>query len=162
MGAKAYFPKVTVRAAREGGVVASAGLELKSILKADLLHPESGSAEAVKKDLLDQKTFQRLREGLLAALAAWPSTVSLELHLATLPDLAHRARGRIFIQLFLSVQAPDEAAAREEVLVRYIALAPLLQAYWPEAEFLPVAGRKPGEVFTATHALAVRRVTEDV
>lgn len=155
------FPKILV--SQNGQRFdAVAGLELKSILKGDLL------AYRDERDLhinrLDPEKQQGAREAFLHAISSWPLRLSLELHLTALPDLIHRAQGRLMISLFLCAFASSEEKAKEEIVYRYLSLMPLLAAHLPEAEFIPITDEKGlrwrKAPFNPTEAVAIHRRQE--
>ena len=139
------------------------GLKLKSIIKGNLLSGASGcfEDENLPSHPLHPKKQQQAREAFLHAIAAWPDSLSLELHITSLPDLVHKAQGRVLISLFLRAIAPTEEAVKEEILTRYLSLRPLLASHHPEAEFVPITQSEELEQrftpFAPTHALAVHR-----
>ena len=142
------------------------GLKLKSIIKGDLLLEESSSLqdENLPSHPLHPKKQQQAREALLHAIAAWPDTLSLELHMTSMPDLVHKAQSQILISLFLRAIAPTAEAVKEEIVKRYLSLRPLLASYLPEAEFVPITQREELEQrfapFTPAHALTIHRRQE--
>ena len=127
---------------------------------------ESGSLEDENFPLhrLAPKKQQQAREAFLHAIAAWPDSLSLELHMTSLPDLVHKAQSQILISLFLRAIAPTEEAVKEEILSRYLSLRPLLASHLPEAEFVPIIQSEGLEQrftpFAPTHVLAVHRRQE--
>jgi len=142
------------------------GLKLKSIIHGNLLRQESVFSEEDNWPLhrLDPKKQQQAREAFLHAIAPWPDNLSLELHITSLPDLVHKAQGRVLISLFLRAIARTEEGVKEEILGRYLSLDPLLASHFPEAEFVPISQREELKQrftpFAPTHALAVHRRQE--
>ena len=148
------------------GFEAIAALKLKSILKGDLMLPQANFAqeEGLYLNPLEPKRQHKTREALLNAISSWPRTLTLELHLTALPDLVHKAQGRIMISLFLRTFAPTRDKAREEIIYRFLNLMPLLAAHLPEAEFVPVTSQKEFEQrktpFNQVDALTIHRRQE--
>ena len=145
-----------------------AGLNLDFILKSDLLVDNIHSAEdqAGIGNYVNPKRLQKNREAFLNAVSSWPLCLCLELHFFSLPDLVHRSKGRIWISLFFRVKATSKELAVEEVYSRYIALLPLLGAYFPEAEFSPIVEEhellRRWKPFQATHGLSICRKSEQL
>ncbi|HED00472.1 MAG TPA: DUF87 domain-containing protein [Proteobacteria bacterium] len=155
------FPKILV--SKNGQrFEAVAGLELKSILKGDLLVLRAERDLHVNR--LDPEKQQEAREAFLHAISSWPPSLSLELHIAAMPDLVYRARGRLLISMFLRVSATTEDHAKEEIVNRYLSLMPFLGGHFPEAEFIPITNKAEMESrrapFAPCDALAIHRRQE--
>lgn len=142
------YVKVTPVGAGFEGVVA---LALESIVSATL--------HAEKPEIL-----QAARESFLKALLPWPSTVSLEIRIASLPNIACKPQGICWVTLLIRAVAPTAAEARKSVLQVYLDLKPILPAYYAEAEFGPVTEMGEMEArtqpFEVRHAMSVRRRSE--
>lgn len=160
-----HFPEIMVNKT-DKDFEGIACLKLKSILRGDLLVSKSDSKEdsPSRPNPLNPKWQQQAREMLLHAVSSWPSNLVLELHLSALPNLSHKAMGRILITLFIRVKAATQSEVKEELVRRYLSLVPLLAACIPEAEFVPVSDK--GELqtrldpFETSHAVAVHRAQE--
>lgn len=137
------FPAVKI--VGEGGRwEGSAALDLDSILAEDLIRPDNhhsqdGEYSSPALYGANAKRLQEAREALLQAIVAWSPKVTLELRLASLPDIRHKAQGRFWITLAIRAYGDSESDARERTIRAYLDLRPLLVAHWPEAEFYPVA-----------------------
>ena len=140
---------------------------MKSILQGNLLIKQSNRYNSANHyDRLDPKNQQESRESLLHALSAWPSNVSLELHLTALPDLCNRSQGVILVTLFIKAVAPKKEIVIEEIIQRYISIMPILAAHFPEIEFVPVTTtlelsqrRLP---FRPAHAIVIYRIKKNL
>ena len=160
-----HFPKILVSETDEG-FEGLAALKLKSILKGDLLLNQHTLREEKipHYNRLDPKFQHPAREAFLHALSSWPQSLSLELHLTTLPDLVCRPQGRILITLFLRAVASTEEEVKEEIVSRFLTLMPVLGAHILEAEFIPVTdGEELAQrikPFKPTHALSIQRREE--
>lgn len=167
MKQKIHFPKILV-SKTDKGFEGLAALKLKSILKGDLLLDQRALREEKLSHFnpLDPRVQHQAREAFLHALSSWPETLSLELHLTTLPDLVYRPQGRILITLFLRAVACSEEGVKEEIISRFLTLMPVLGAHILEAEFIPVTDGEELEQrmapFNPTHAIAVCRREEAV
>jgi hypothetical protein len=75
------------------------------------------------------------RTTLTHAVSKWPTGVSLELHRATLPNLADRFRGSMHCYLLLRARAEGREQAMELALKHCTTLQALLNSCLPEAEF---------------------------
>ncbi len=132
------FPAVKVRKAA-GGYEAVAGLDLKSILKADLFFDRTGSkGENKDADTAESKNLQLMREAFVRALNVSSEKSCLELRLTVCPDLLRVSCGKVFISLIIHTFSPSEEGAKEEAVSRFLGLRPLLLAYVKEAEFVPI------------------------
>ena len=162
MKRKKIFPKIHVlRSGR--GFEGVGGLKLKSILKGDLLLDKSSLYEESNPFLnrLNPKTQQRSREDFLHAISSWPSSTTLELHLTALPDLLYRPKGNLWITIFIRSFDSSKEKVKEDIISRYLGLAPILSAFIPEAEFVPITNevelKERIVPFEPAHALAVQR-----
>lgn len=162
-----YFPEIMVK--KTGNAFEGiACLKLKSILMGELVRGgknysdenEQGDKNG-KSSTIDPRRLQTAREALLQAVSSWPSSISLEMGLTSLPDLIYKAQGRILISLFIRVASSSKNRVREEIVRSYLGLMPLLIACLPEAEFEPIVDMKELEArfspFKAAHAIALHR-----
>ena len=172
MKSPTYFPHVIV-SRNADGADASLGIAFKSILtkailgtcgdpyngnQAEMLHPSM--------DHVESSYFQTNREAFLHALSGWPETMTLEIRIMTAPNIHHKPQGKVHIHLFLHAHAPTEEQAREEIIVRYLALMPLLISHFPEIDFAPFiengASVYERPFFQPTHAIAIHRRTRKI
>jgi hypothetical protein len=156
------FPEIIINK-RARGLEALVGLKLTSILKADLISPDwsSKNRSGESENPLNAKSRQTVKEQFLQSVSTWPADVVLELHLTALPDLLKRSRGKLLVTLFLRSYGRHEDQVREQVVIRYLSLLPLLQAHFPEAVFAPVQNRQEllslHRPFAVGHAAALKR-----
>jgi len=162
MATRRRFPAIICRR-RGDEFEALAGLELKSILRADLF-PQEERAEPYHP--LNPKYQQGQRETMLHAVSAWSPDVCLEMRLAALPDLLNKPQGRMRISLVIRSSSGTEEGAKEAVISRYMSLVPLLASHLREAEFAPITEEeellKTLHFFSPTHAAAIRRRQETI
>lgn len=165
MKQKIHFPKICVFETNEG-FEGLAALKLKSILKADLLMNQYGllQEKVPHFNRLNPKVQHQARESFLHALSSLPQSLTLELHMTALPDLANRSQGQVLIDLFLRAAASTKERVKEEIISQFLTLVPVLGAHIPEAEFIPVTDDKElaqrSAPFNPTHALAIKRREE--
>lgn len=157
------FPFIQI-AKEKGTFHAAAALKLVSILKGDLLFPDVDFESKKRFDPFDQKIQQKSREMLFGALVSWPSCISLELHITSLPDLQQRVSGALLISLIIHVSAHTESDAKEILLSRYLNLIPLLASHITEAEFVTVSDESDLSLlmnpFKAACAVSIERCEE--
>jgi len=162
-----HFPKI-LTTKKDKGFEGIAGVRLESILEGNLILSQLGFSEerSSHSNALDPKKQQQAREELLYAISSWPQSVSLELHLTSIPDLLHRAQGRLLITLFIRCFASTKDKAKEEIAHHYLSLMPILAAYLPEAEFIPITNEKELDKrrtpFKPAYALAIHRRQEEL
>jgi hypothetical protein len=132
-----------------------------------MLHEEAHKEKDVEFfHPLSPKVLYQAREAFLYAIAAWDKTVSLELHLFSLPDLACRPHGRLENVLFIRIIGKFRKKNHEQVIAHYLSLMPLLAAYFPYLDFSPITD--DAEIFlTMTpfkvrNALAIVRFEEHI
>ena len=161
------LPTITIRA-RDGGFEGIAAFSLKSILKRDLLKDQHAVDKKGRFELTvaEPAYLQKSREEFLHAVSTWPETVTSEIQILSLPNLASRMQGRLWITLVIKIQNKAEQGIKAEVYRRFLETGPLLNAFFPEAEFEPVT--EPEElnfrVFPCkpVHALMVTRRRESI
>lgn len=162
---KFQFPALKVRKAA-GGYEAVTGLDLKSILKAELFYHKPGGGEEDKKNGMARrdKHLHTMREGFIRALNVSSSGSCLEMRLTALPDLMQVSCGKAFISLIVRTLGSSESAAREEAVRQYLGLRPLFLAYMKEAEFVPILSEELLErrlcPFPVNSALSIGRFRE--
>jgi DNA helicase HerA-like ATPase len=147
---------------------AIAAIKVESLLKANLLlgtFHSTGNKDNTSTTV-DPHQLQNAREALLASISSWSDTTSLEIRMTVIPDLIHKTQSHIELHMVIRCRANCEAAAREELAVRYLSLFPILSAHLQEAEFQPVMDRdslvtcmKP---FVSYHAVSVHRKKERI
>jgi hypothetical protein len=158
-----HFPKNNITKT-DTGYEAVGGLQLKSILKADLLEVRRDVNEQ-KKDIPLEQTyayhFHQLRAAFIQAISAWPEHICLEIHIVCVPNLRYRLQGNITIALIMRVSGATQEVVQEEFLSRYLMLTVLLHAHLSEAEFTPIFQDtellKRLSPFSHTNALAIHR-----
>jgi len=161
------FPAVSI-VKTDPGFEALACIKLVSILKGDLLCAKDSGARGYDSPLnpLNPACLQKNREELLRALASWDDSITLELDLTAVPNIAKRTESRLLLSIFLRCRANSEEPAREEVYRRYLSLLPLLASHMPEAEFAAVTDEQELNLrlapFQAVNALAIHRKFEAV
>ena len=134
-----YIQVTKVKSNYEG----AAGLALKSILRGELLMRDDDQRSYKSYlDQLDPEKLQLTREALITALAACPPELVLEMHITSVPNLVYRAQSHIYITLFIRARGQSEERVKERIAAYYLSLTPLLQAYLPEAEFIPLCNKK--------------------
>jgi len=115
---------------------------------------------------LDPKVHQQFREAFLHALSSWPSDISMELHITSHPNLVHRPQGFLLISLFLRTFGTSKEKIKENIIARYLTLKPIMEAHFPETEFVPITDYAELDQrfspFAATHAMAVCREEESI
>ena len=167
MQIKRIFPEIIVE--RKGGKwEAGGGLRLASMLKGDLLLDQEVWDKNIlsRSKRLDPAIQHRSRINLLQALSAWLSNVTLELRLIALPNLYHRSDGRLLVSLLMRAFSSEKEHCREMIASRYLSLVPILYAFFPELEFVPVTDG-PALIdrvapFDPTHAVSIRRLEKSV
>ena len=161
------LPAITIRET-DGGFEGIAAFSMKSILKRDLLKDQPAADNKGKYELtIDEPAcLQKFREEFLHAISAWPESVTSEIQILSLPNLANRLQGRLWITLVIKIWNSTEQNIMADVYRRCLETGPLLSAFFPEAEFEPVT--EPEElnfrVFPCKpiHALMVRRRRESI
>jgi len=139
------------------------GLQVKSILKGDLMISNRCYEENTlfSRELHSPQNQQTNRESLLRAISAWSPNVTLEMHITSIPDIAHQANGRIGINLFIIASDSSKKKAMEKVAEKYLALLPLLATFFPQAEFEPIKGEKELQEkitpFNVSHSVSIHR-----
>ena len=100
------FPSIRINT-KDGRCEGIAGLRMDSILKGNLLLHGSAEGRESSQQIhrLNPLNQHRQREGLVAALAGWPSHVSLEVSITALPDLAVRPDSHLWISMFIRGQS---------------------------------------------------------
>ena len=144
-----------------------AGLALKSILRGELLMRDDDQRSYKSYlDMLDPEMLQGSREALLMALSACPQELVLEMSITPIPNLVYRAQSHIYITLFIRAQGKSEEIVKEQIAAYYLSLTPLLQAYLPESEFIPICTQNAlterHSPFTPEFGLTVTRRKEVV
>ena len=160
------FPHVADMSCPDGfGAVL--GLKLHSILKAELLAGSSGGPNRSADRLRVSPAFLLLsRESFINTAVALPEDVILELHLSSLPDLAFRPHGVLWVSLFIKTLTDSAEKARETAVSAYLGLVPALSAHFPEADFRPITNENELanriEPFVPAEALSIRRCAETI
>jgi len=152
----------------DGGFEGIAAFSLKSILKRDLLKDQPAADKKGRFDLMvaEPAYLQKCREEFLHAVSTWPQNVTSEMQILSLPNLASRMQGRLWITIVIKILSIAELSIKAEVYRRFLETGPLLSAFFPEAEFEPVT--EPEElnfrVFPCKpiHALMVTRRRESI
>ena len=161
------LPAIIIREA-DGGFEGIAAFSLKSILKRDLLQDQNASDNKGRLDLkiAEPAYLQKCREEFLHAISAWPENVTSEIQILSLPNLASRLQGRLWISLFIRIWSAAEQSIKADIYRRCLEAGPLLSAFFPEAEFEPVTEQKElnFRVFPCKpeHALMVTRRRESI
>lgn len=161
------LPAIIIRE-NDGGFEGIAAFSLKSILKRDLLQeqPAADKKGRYEMSVVAPANLQKLREEFLHAISAWPENVTSEIQILSLPNLASRLQGRLWITLVIRIWSAAEQSIKADIYRRFLETGPLLSAFFPEAEFEPVT--EPEElnfrVFPCKplHALMVRRRRESI
>lgn len=164
---KRSFPVIITQKVTSG-FEAVLGLSLKSILKSDLFLETHSTDEGGDKSAasLNQKLETIYREGLLQAISTWPKTITLEMHITSLPNLKFKAQGKVFMSLILKSKAKTELKARKDVLEKFLSLHTLLLSHMSEAEFIPITNKSDLkfhlEPFKMKYAMTVHREMERI
>lgn len=134
-----FFPYILTRKTPLG-VEGVSCIRIRSILKGELMVPNSGTEDQYKdfNHPLDPKVLQESRETLVHAFTSWDPNLTIELHLTTLPDISRRARGQVNISIFLRTIERSDKKVKASIIQHYLNLMPLLSATIPESEFEPV------------------------
>ena len=106
---KKHFPHMIVR--KNGSYYeCTIGIELKSVLKGDLLIDIRSSTpnEHMASDRLNPKTQQADKEMLLQAISSWQKSTVIELNMTALPDLKNRIQGKLMIPLLIKTFSRSE------------------------------------------------------
>lgn len=111
-------------------------LSLSSVLAAHLMH--SASEQGPDPDRGMGNVQQHHREAFLRAFADWPSTIVLELHWCSIPDLNHVSQGALLIHLLLRAASKDSEEAKATVVKAYFRLKALLSTHFRHLFFKPV------------------------
>lgn len=115
------------------------GIKLLSILKAALLAGPNGDSKRISEtNKPDPAAPHQPKESFLNIVAALPEGTSLELHLASLPDLSFRPHGELWVSLFIKTLTHDAERAAEMALSAYLSVMPALSAHFPESDFRPI------------------------
>jgi hypothetical protein len=164
---KNVFPTVIIQKT-SGGFDAVLGLSLKSILKRDLFLEIRSTEEDNDKSAtsISHKLEIIYREGLLQAISTWPNTITLEMHITSLPNLKFKAQGRVLMSMILRTKAKTELKARKDALEKFLSLRTLLLSHMSDAEFTPITNQSELKFylvpFPMKHAMAVHRETEQI
>ena len=164
---KNVFPTVITQKT-SGGFEAVLGLSLKSILKRDLFLEMRSTEEDNDKSAtsISHKLEIIYREGLLQAISTWPNTITLEMHITSLPNLKFKAQGRVLMSMILRTKAKTELKARKDALEKFLSLRTLLLSHMNDAEFMPITNQRELKFylvpFPMKHAMAVHRETERI
>lgn len=157
------FPAVKVTR-QDNRFEGTAAMALESILTADLL--QFSSPENSEKDVAgkNRRELQWAREAFLKALLPWPSFLTLEFRITSLPNIACKTQGIFWITLVIRVLTDSAEMARKEAVQAYLALQPLLSSHFIEANFTPITEVDDLEErlapFVPKHALSVTRRRE--
>lgn len=162
---KNIFPTVITEKI-SGGFEAVLGLSLKSLLKNDLL-PEKTSTDDHgynSSACINQMPAINYCSGLLQAVSTWPKSITLEMHITSLPNLNLRAQGRVFMSLMLKSRARTDLKARKDVLEKFMCLQTLLLSHMSNAEFIPITNKSDLKFhlapFNMKYAMTVHRGME--
>ena len=164
---KNVFPTVIIQKT-SGGFEAVLGLSLKSILKRDLFLEMRSTEEDNDKSAtsISHKLEIIYREGLLQAISTWPNTITLEMHITSLPNLKFKAQGRVLMSMILRTKAKTELKARKDALEKFLSLRTLLLSHMSDAEFMPITNQSELKFylvpFPMKHAMAVHREMERI
>ncbi len=117
--------------------------ELTSLLLADLVQSylPINFRTSEENELSLSAYLHQNRTVFAHAVSNWPCTVSLELHVTSIPDLALQYRGTIRYFLLLRAFDNKSAGALEMALSHFTTLQALLNSCFLEAEFTPVRDR---------------------
>ncbi len=142
-------------------------IALESIMSGGLmLNSDFDGIERQYLDRLRPDFLHKKRRDFLAAIAGWSSKIVLEVRIAFTPNLLYKTQSYINICLVLRTAANDIVKVRESIYAGYLALLPLLQTYWSEAEFVPVTDQKEFAQYQIPddfrHAMSVCRKRENV
>jgi hypothetical protein len=121
------FPNVTVEPMGEG-FEATEGVELKSLLKADLFL--AGRMTLADKNLpsrLDPRLQHQARRVMLQTISSWPERTTIELRITFIPDLGHNARRRIFVSILISTLPVKLCSKVAKYFVTFSACFPLVR-----------------------------------
>ena len=164
-----YFPEVLVVMNDDREMYCGTiGLQMQALLKGDLM---VSSLEFQDKDIphlnrMSAMALHTARESFLHAIAGLPATISMELHICALPNLANQANSRMEITLFLRGEANTEEQIKESLLAQFLSIKPLIATHIPEADFRAITDlgelrtRLEGEPFHK--AVEINRRREDV
>jgi hypothetical protein len=163
MDRKRIFPAVlTERTETEHYGVA--GMRLESILKNELAKKEQllfyqGYAEDEDRGKPWNGTDGI--ESLLQAISGWPADTTIEMLINAHPDLISRPQSMLTISIIIKTTGNSREEVMEKAIARYMAMANLLPAHLPEADFIPITSSRELSrtlaPFKAQAALAVQR-----
>ena len=136
---------------------ASVGFRLVE-LQSERLPEEMSAASRAQRLAETHERSARLAE----LIAGWPRPASVELHLISVPSLdAQKAPGQVEIALRLTALESDREQALARCLSDYVALRPILGAFWPHGYFAPLLTkedfRKLFSPFVPRSALCIER-----
>jgi GTPase SAR1 family protein len=161
------LPATIIREA-DGGFEGIAAFSLKSILKRDLLQDQQAADNKGRFEMkiAEPAYLQKCREEFLHAVSAWPETVTCEIQILSLPNLASRLQGRLWITFVIKIWSSAEQSIKADIYRHFLETGPLLRAFYPEAEFEPITEQEElnFRVFPCKpeHALMVMRRRESI
>lgn len=120
------LPAVMIRET-DGGFEGIAAFSLKSILKRDLLQdqPAADIRGRYELSVVASANLQKLREKFLHTISAWPETVTSEIQILSLPNLANRLQGRLWITMVIRIWNASGKSIKADVYRRFLETAPL-------------------------------------
>jgi hypothetical protein len=75
---------------------------------------------------------------LMQVLSQWPTPLTMDLHIISLPSLDSEQMGGIRIAVQFHAEAADHSSGLERAIFNIFRLNPLLGTFWDHAEFRPV------------------------
>jgi len=164
---KPILPAIIITAS-DSDVEGIAAFSMKSILKQDLMNNQLAVGKNGNVKLLfgEPAYHQRCREEFLHAISTWPQNVTCEIQFLSLPNLASRLKGKLWITFVIRIKGVSEQIVKADVFRRFIEISPLLSVFFPEAEFEPITESEELKfrIFACqfNHALMVRRRRESI
>lgn len=159
------FPDVVAIPSSSGRQGAVCGIRMESLSAASVFWEAGPSSEPSGENGSNEHRLHRLRAQMLAAVAGWPPTTTLELHYRVAPNLVVPARGRIDVWLLIRSYAETPEAAVVEVLKKHSALHALLGSHAREAVFENLAESELQSALSwapSVSAIAITRVVDEM
>ena len=138
-----YFPVILTQQ-RKKKIQAFSALKLESILQGELLiansRVQNNNISALNK--MNPNILQNTRESFIQSISQLDESLSLELSIASYPNLANAAGNKLEIIFFICGEDKSDEMIKEKIISAFLNIKPIITALFPEADFRPVSSLK--------------------
>lgn len=140
---------------KSGRICASFGLTMESIYLESLRTEQDQPVPSLERWRESQSKNSRLMQ----VISQWPSRLTVDLHIVSLPSLNSEQMGGIRLAIQFHTEATSQGIALEQALSDVFRLNPLLGTFWDHAEFKSVSREVYTGIFNPFASGSCLRIT---